>query len=104
MIQDTICAIPEQRAAAYDEPALLHAFFERQVALRPDHPAVECNGVTLTYRELDEVWKPTKVTPPLQLQSDFVASLRHKPSPKVGCGAQRIITTVVTILSTTSNY
>jgi non-ribosomal peptide synthetase-like protein len=54
MFQNTICATPEQRAAASDEPALLHAFFERQVALRPDHPAVECHGETLTYRELDE--------------------------------------------------
>ena len=36
------------------DPDLLHGFFERQVALRPDHPAVECHGETLTYRELDE--------------------------------------------------
>ena len=36
-----------------EEPRLLHEFFERQVKLRPDHPAVECNGEVLTYSELD---------------------------------------------------
>ena len=38
---------------AYEEPRLLHEFFERQVKLRPDHPAVECQGEILTYSELD---------------------------------------------------
>jgi amino acid adenylation domain-containing protein len=32
----------------------LHELFERQVAERPDHPAVEHQGETLTYRELNE--------------------------------------------------
>jgi hypothetical protein len=30
------------------EPALLHEFFERQVVLRPEHPAIECNGQSMT--------------------------------------------------------
>ncbi len=44
MGEGTISTAPEQHAAAYGEPVLLHAFFEHQVALRPDHPAVECKG------------------------------------------------------------
>ena len=35
-------------------PALLHEYFERQVALRPDRIAVECNGESMTYLQLDE--------------------------------------------------
>ena len=35
------------------EPVLLHEFFERQVMLRPAHPAIECRGETLTYAQLD---------------------------------------------------
>jgi non-ribosomal peptide synthetase component F len=54
MAQYITYATSEQQTATYDEPALLHGLFERQVAFRPDHPAVECNGETLTYRELDE--------------------------------------------------
>jgi non-ribosomal peptide synthetase-like protein len=38
-----------------DEPKLLHEFFERQVSLRPDHPAVECDGEAITYAQLDEL-------------------------------------------------
>jgi len=36
-----------------ETPHLLHEFFELQVLRRPNHPALECNGETLTYRELD---------------------------------------------------
>jgi non-ribosomal peptide synthetase component F len=54
MVEGTASTAPEQHTAAYDEPLLLHTFFEQQVALRPDRPAVECKGETLTYRELDE--------------------------------------------------
>ena len=36
-----------------ETPHLLHEFFEQQVLRRPNHPALECNGETLTYRELD---------------------------------------------------
>jgi non-ribosomal peptide synthetase-like protein len=34
-------------------PRLLHEFLELQVGRRPSHIAVECNGETLTYRQLD---------------------------------------------------
>jgi non-ribosomal peptide synthetase-like protein len=36
------------------EPELLHHFFERQARLRPGHAAVECDGITLTYAQLDK--------------------------------------------------
>lgn len=36
------------------EPRLLHHYFENQVLRRPDHPAIEFAGETLTYDELDQ--------------------------------------------------
>jgi len=35
------------------EPRLLHHYFELQAQRRPDHPAIEFAGETLTYEELD---------------------------------------------------
>src|ERR1700722_9587850 len=35
-------------------PALLHEYVERQVALRPDHVAVECGGEAWTYSKLNQ--------------------------------------------------
>jgi non-ribosomal peptide synthetase-like protein len=35
------------------EPRLLHHYFERQALIRPDQPAVEFSGQTVTYEELD---------------------------------------------------
>ena len=35
-------------------PRLLHEFFERQVALRPSHPAVECRDEVVTYSQLND--------------------------------------------------
>ena len=55
MIHTTVDVTLEQQTAGRDEPALLHAFFEHQVMLRPEHPAVECNGEVLTYGQLDEL-------------------------------------------------
>jgi amino acid adenylation domain-containing protein/non-ribosomal peptide synthase protein (TIGR01720 family) len=37
----------------YEEPKLVHALFEKQVQLTPDHNAVNGAGVELTYRELN---------------------------------------------------
>src|SRR5580692_1604102 len=37
------------------EPTLLHSAFEAQAIRRPDHPAIECRGITLTYGELDRL-------------------------------------------------
>jgi non-ribosomal peptide synthetase-like protein len=38
-----------------EEPRLLHEFFERQVRLRPDSPAVEFNDEVLTYSQLNRI-------------------------------------------------
>lgn len=46
---------PADEPVTGDEPRLLHEFFERQVQLRPDHPAVECNGEALTYLALNRL-------------------------------------------------
>jgi non-ribosomal peptide synthetase-like protein len=54
MTDTTVEVTQERQFAGNDEPAVLHAFFERQVMLRPEHPAIECNGQVLTYRQLDE--------------------------------------------------
>jgi non-ribosomal peptide synthetase-like protein len=35
------------------QPTFIHQFFERQVDLRPDHPAIECDGQILTYAQLE---------------------------------------------------
>jgi len=40
-------------AAAWPTEATLHSLFETQVAKRPDAIAVQCDGVSLTYAELD---------------------------------------------------
>src|SRR5215471_212681 len=47
-----------------DEPRLLHEFFEHQVRVRPEHPAIICNGEVATYLELDRL-------------SDHIAMLVH---------------------------
>jgi non-ribosomal peptide synthetase-like protein len=54
MADSSAYATRQPTLVAADEPELLHAFFERQAALRPYQTAVECNGQLLTYRELDE--------------------------------------------------
>jgi non-ribosomal peptide synthetase-like protein len=52
-------------AFATDEPRLLHEFFEHQVRMRPEHPAIACNGQVATYLELDRL-------------SDRIAMLLHR--------------------------
>lgn len=46
-------ALGTQPKAAND--ILLHNLFEQQALRRPDHTALSCKGVSLTYRELDEL-------------------------------------------------
>lgn len=41
-------------ACAYREGETIHQLFEEQVERTPDHPAIACEGDTLTYRELNE--------------------------------------------------
>ncbi len=43
-----------QTSTEYPREACVHELFEQQAALRPDVIAVECQGVQLTYRELNE--------------------------------------------------
>lgn len=45
----------EANSPPVTRPDLLHALFEVQAIRRPDHPAIECRGRILTYRELDRV-------------------------------------------------
>jgi non-ribosomal peptide synthetase-like protein len=54
-MKHTVIDSPADDLVTGDEPRLLHEFFERQVQLRPDHPAVECNGEALTYLALDRL-------------------------------------------------
>jgi non-ribosomal peptide synthetase-like protein len=42
-----------QRLADGTAPRLLHEYFERQATMRPDHPAVQCNGLVFSYKQLD---------------------------------------------------
>ena len=51
VIDDTM----KQPPPAGDEPRLLHQFFEAQVRLRPDAPAVEFNDEVLTYAQLNQL-------------------------------------------------
>jgi non-ribosomal peptide synthetase-like protein len=51
VIDDTM----NQQASAGEEPSLLHEFFEKQVRLRPNSPAVEFNGEVLTYSQLNQL-------------------------------------------------
>jgi amino acid adenylation domain-containing protein len=55
MTQPLVASSSKEPADSREEPQLLHEFFERQVQLRADHPAVECKGEILTYGELDEL-------------------------------------------------
>jgi non-ribosomal peptide synthetase component F len=34
-------------------PCLLHEYFEWQATIRPDHPAVQCNGRVFSYKQLE---------------------------------------------------
>ena len=58
-------------SSAADEPRLLHEFFERQVQLHPDHPAIECNGDVVTYLQLSHL-------------SDQIATLLHRRGLRPG--------------------
>jgi non-ribosomal peptide synthetase-like protein len=40
---------------SFKRSPLLHELFETQAARRPNHPAIECRGRTLTYAELDRL-------------------------------------------------
>ena len=42
-------------ASLAHEPRLLHEFFEQQVRVRPEHPAIECNGEVASYLQLDHL-------------------------------------------------
>jgi non-ribosomal peptide synthetase-like protein len=42
-----------QSVADGTAPRLLHEYFERQAAMRPDHPAVQCNGQVFSYKQLE---------------------------------------------------
>ncbi len=44
-----------RKQAAIEEPRLIHEYFERQADLRPDDPALECEGRSLTYAELESL-------------------------------------------------
>ena len=46
---------PAEGLGAGEAPRLLHEFFEAQVRLRPEHPALECDDDTLTYAALDRL-------------------------------------------------
>ena len=58
-------------ASRADEPRLLHEFFEHQVRIRPEHPAIECNGEVATYLQLDRL-------------SDRIAMLLHRRGIRPG--------------------
>src|SRR5712691_11551625 len=34
-------------------PRLLHEYFEQQATMRPDNPAVQCNGQVFSYKQLE---------------------------------------------------
>ncbi|HWO28232.1 MAG TPA: AMP-binding protein, partial [Candidatus Acidoferrum sp.] len=52
-------------SSSANEPRLLHEFFEHQVRIRPEHPAIVCNGEVATYLQLDRL-------------SDQIATLLHR--------------------------
>ena len=52
-------------SSSANEPRLLHEFFEHQVRIRPEHPAIVCNGEVATYLQLDRL-------------ADQIATLLHR--------------------------
>ncbi len=53
MIPSALEIVQDDRAYPTGAPTLLHKHFEARLLLRPDHPAVQCDGEVLTYAELD---------------------------------------------------
>jgi amino acid adenylation domain-containing protein len=45
----------DSETAGDQRPKLIHEFFERQVDLRPAHPAIECKDQVLTYGQLEQL-------------------------------------------------
>src|SRR5258708_35725560 len=93
MSQSFAAIARRQQAVGNDEPKLLHEFFERQVALRRDHPAVECNGETLTYGQLEDL-------------ANQVASSLHAPGFRPGSldaiyldHTPRLYTTLISVIT-----
>src|SRR3984893_16001649 len=52
-------------SSSANEPRLLHEFFEHQVRILPEHPAIVCNGEVATYLQLDRL-------------ADQIATLLHR--------------------------
>lgn len=73
-------------ARSWPKDVCIHQLFEQQVALSPDVVAVECSGLTLTYRELNERAN--------QL-AHFLIDAGVRPNTRVGISLERSLDVVI---------
>ena len=89
--RELVSVTPNQTAAPYPTDLCVHQLFEKQVAATPASIALECEGESLTYAELDA--RTNKL-------ARYLAASGIRPGEIIGIYMERSVDLVVSLLAT----